>query len=341
MANQLLDRGLESGTLDGAYWTSAGDAGYVENQQDVVRAGGYALRVGLAHQLGGGNESGQARGYTGTGLAIGTSYTFRIWLKSDSTNVKFSLLVLHYPDGIGAAAVQLDSILASTLPSGWNALDYTVSINAGAINADVVEFVPQAQAGLYVDSVNWYVDDCFYGDDLAIKLAERGVGSIVALLKSDLGTELGLIDTDRADAITMVDPAAANYYEYPRALIAGNAAHVEVFEGEIDFGSLVDGSNTDIAAQRATYTLPLTIRVTWLNRTGDTMTQMVQRGQRYSAGVYNVLIKSNDLGDADGATKIGKVTSVSPAHAGISGEGTDQFKGQITMTAEVRCEETQ
>ena len=341
MANQLLDRGLESGTLDGSFWTSAGDAGYVENQQDVVRAGGYALRVSSAHEIGGGNESGQARGYTGTGLVVGTSYTFRIWLKSDSTNVNFSLLVRHYPDGIAAAAVQLDSILASTLPSGWNVYDYTVSINAGAVNTDVVELVPQNQPGLYVDSVNWYVDDCFYGDGMAIKLAELGVGSTVALLKANLGTELGLIDTDRADAITMIDPAAANYYEYPLAEVAGNAAHVEVFEGAIDFGSLEDGSNTDIAAERATYTLPLTIRVTWFNRTGDTPAQMVLRGQRYSAGIYNVLIKDNTVGDSDDATKIGKITSVTPAWQGIAPDGTDRLKGQITLTAEIRCEETQ
>jgi len=338
VANFLRDAGFESGAF-GNGWTGFVNASWYEIQSEPLyrRAGVYSLRVGITHDLLG-DVYGYAQGTTLTELIPGDNYTFQFWLKTDNTSTKFTLLVRHYPDGLGGGAAQLAAIDANTIPPGvWTLYSYTTSSNQ---TFDTVEFFPQADGGAYSDSVSFFVDDCAYGDELAIKLAERGVGSVVALLKSDLGTELGLIDTDRADTITMAVPAAGDYYTYPRAEIAGNASHVEVFEGELDLGPLDDEKN-DLSSNRATYTLPLTIRVTWFNRTGDDMDSMVKRGQRYSAGVYNALIKSSDMGDADDMTLAGKVTAVAPAHAGVSEPEAGILKGQITMAAEVRCGETQ
>ena len=172
---------------------------------------------------------------------------------------------------------------------------------------------------------------------MAVKLAERGVGAIVTLLQDELGTELGLIDTDRGDGITMAVPATAQYYTYPKAEIAGGTVHVEVFEGSIEFLN----PYVDVDAQRAVYHLPVTVRVTHFNRQGESAASMMLRSQRYATGVFNVFNKNPLLKSADAAIQIGVAEGVDPAWE-FDGEDVDKIiKTQVTIPIRLRCEEVQ
>ncbi len=171
---------------------------------------------------------------------------------------------------------------------------------------------------------------------MAIKLAELGVTEVVTLLKADLGTELGLIDTARSgDSLVLAVPAAADYYEYPNPVLGDGAAHVEVFEGDIAF----DFKYADVAIPRATYDLDLTVRITFINRDGDTRSEMAKRAQRYSVGIFNVFSKKPTLGDAQAAIQVAVSSLVSPEWT-TEGEGDAEIaKGRVTVELTLTCEE--
>ncbi len=172
---------------------------------------------------------------------------------------------------------------------------------------------------------------------MAIKLAELGVSEVVILLKADLGTELGLIDTARGgDSLVLAVPDAADYYDYPNPVLGGGAAQVEVFESDLSF----EHKYSDIAVPRATYDLDLTVRVTFINRDGDTKSDMAQRARRYSVGVFNVFSKKPTLGDAQAAIQVAVSSLVSPEWT-TEGEGDSEIaKGRVTVALTLTCEET-
>jgi hypothetical protein len=172
---------------------------------------------------------------------------------------------------------------------------------------------------------------------MAVKLAERAVDAVVAILLANLATELTAIDTERADGITMAAPIAAQYYKRPKAEISGATCHVEVFEGGFDFFN----PYIDVDAQRAAYELPMTVRITFFNREGEDADTMMVRMRRYAAGVFNVLNKNATLGGSDDAIKIAAVDRVDP-HWETEGEDADKIqKVQTTFDVSVKCEEVQ
>ena len=174
------------------------------------------------------------------------------------------------------------------------------------------------------------------GGVMAIKLAELGVGEVVTLLKADLGTELGLIDTARSgDSLVLAVPAAADYYDYPNPVLGDGAAHVEVFEGTISF----DHKYSDVAVPRATYDIDITVRLTFITRDGDTPTQKVARMRRYAVGVFNVFSKKPTLGDVDDAIQVA-VSSLIETQWITEGENeADIAKGRVTVELTLTCEE--
>jgi hypothetical protein len=174
-------------------------------------------------------------------------------------------------------------------------------------------------------------------ESMAVKLAERGVDAVVLCLQTYLAAELLAIDTDRADGITMVAPANTGYYRRPKVEIAGATSHVEVFEGGYEFGN----PYVDSGDGRAVYDLPVTVRLTYFNRSGADRAEMCTRMRRYSAGVFNAISKHSDLADTDDATQIAVVNSVTPPWESISEADPGTFKGQITLQLTVRCEEVQ
>lgn len=182
----------------------------------------------------------------------------------------------------------------------------------------------------------WHVDDLVVeGTPLAVKLAERAVDAIESLLQSNLSTELTAIDTDRGDGITMAAPANGQYYKREKAEVAGATAHVEIFESDWDFTN----PYTDADAQRATYDLPVFVRVTCFNRDGDSADTMHARKRRYAAGVFNVINKNSDLGDSDDATINVVVQGVD---TDFDRDAEDNIsKVRATLRLLVKCEEVQ
>jgi len=172
---------------------------------------------------------------------------------------------------------------------------------------------------------------------VSIELAELGVREVVVLLKADLGTELGLIDTARtSDSLVLAVPNAADYYEYPNEMIAGGAVHVEVFESDLIF----EHPYGDIAVPRATYDLDLTVRLTFFNRDGDSNLDMTKRARRYAVGVFNVFSKKPTLGDVDNRIQVAVSSQISPQWITDSEESADIAAARVTLTLTLSCEET-
>jgi len=171
---------------------------------------------------------------------------------------------------------------------------------------------------------------------VAVKLAERAVAAIAALLLAKLGAQLTAIDTDRSDTITTAG-TTTTYYEYPKAVISGGQTHIEVFEDGFDFLT----PYSDPGAQRAAYTIPLTVRVTFFNRDQDTEAKFVTRARRLATGVFNVINKNPTLAVADAAIKLVVVMGVEPEWIVESVESTEITKSVVTLRLEVGCEEVQ
>jgi hypothetical protein len=341
--NELPDRGfeLESWTL-----TRVGSPGSVDTYADFlttpVRTGDFNLFLRLDSDAFGFRTAGNAESTDITVTSPGTARQVGGWLQAvnPSTGAPYSdanleLLIQHYPNGTGLPVSNVGTVESTDLSGGWNWVTFDLTPTAAN---DRIVFAPQQRGGLpQIDSIIWYFDDWFYGDLVAVKLAERGVDATVALLQSNLATELTAIDTERADGITMAAPANGDYYKRPKPEITEATAHVEVFEDAYEFAN----PYSDAAAQRATYELPITIRVTYFNRDGDTRDTMVTRGRRYAAGVFNVLNKNWDMDDADDATLNGVITNVTPPWVEGDESQPGQAKGRTTLSGVIKCEEIQ
>lgn len=331
--NELPDAGfeIESWTLD-----ILGESGYATFETAPVRNGTKALRLrGESSSLPAFKKIGDAESPEITVSTPGTSRTLGGWIFPDTSHANLELLVKHYPDGTGLPSVEVGTVESTDLTvNQWNFVSWNITPAAAT---DAVYIAAQIRGSFVDHHINWYFDDWFHGDAVVVKLAERGVGSIIALLQSQLATELTAIDTDRADGVTMAAPANGQYYNRPDPEIAGATAHVEVFEDEYEFTHALSDSGDG----RANYDLPITIRVTYFNRDGDTRATMTTRGRRYAAGVFNALSKNHTLADSDDATIAVQVERVTPPW--VEGDDADpnKFKGRITLSATVRCGEVQ
>lgn len=187
-------------------------------------------------------------------------------------------------------------------------------------------------------SVLWLVDDLHLGglQTVAIKLAERSVDAIVTRLQSQLATELALIDADRPDAVVLTAPASTDYYKRPKLEIAGSEAQICVFEDSFDF----DNPYVDSDAQRATYQIPITVRLVLFNVNGDTPDTMINRARRYGVGIFNVFNKAPTLAGVDPAIKMVVSRSVRPAWELEPGKD-NVLKASVEVPLTVTCEETQ
>jgi len=171
---------------------------------------------------------------------------------------------------------------------------------------------------------------------VAIKLAELGVAEVVTLLKADLAGKLTAIDAARTgDTLVLAAPADANYYDYPNPMIAGPAAHVEVFESDITFVN----AYSDVAVPRAVYEIDLTVRLTYFNRDSDTPAEMAARGRRYAVGIFQVFSSKPTLGGVDDAIQVAITSLVSPQLVTDGEDSGSIEKGLVTVTLNLRCEE--
>ena len=271
-------------------------------------------------------------------VTAGQAATLQFWVRANSNSDNRARLRLwHYPSGVlGGAAIV------------WSAIGTDFDV-AGKYQRFTVDFTPAGAddrivwngvLALGFGGNTFRVDDMRYlqgADSVAVKLAERGIDAVVSCLQTYLPTELTAIDTERADTITMAAPANVNYYKRPKPEMAGATAHVEVYEEEFGFGNFY----SDSGDSRAVFDLPVTVRLTYFNRTGGDRNEMVTRMRRYSAGIFNVIAKHTDLADSDAATNVTELTLVTPPWSEISEEEPNTFKGQITIQLTVKCEEVQ
>lgn len=179
---------------------------------------------------------------------------------------------------------------------------------------------------------------------MPIKLTEGVVHTLIGSIFDYLTTEIDAVNADRGDGITVLAPYiignlapggtveyTGDIYNHPKAVISGEkttggtGSFVEVYEG----GPVVfTNASTDHQGQRATFIAPVTIRVTWLNRSGDTEDTMYKRARRYASAVVSVFAKHPSSGT---------VRLIRPTTVNI-GDGT-ALKGSVSVGIAAECEE--
>lgn len=283
-------------------------------------------------------------------MVVGDLYRFRGWFKwaygGDTqeltvqifSSVAGSIYLFYLNKDAGTITQVLPSFPFELVTSGydftdWVQLDHTfAATDLGTIYVDVRNRIKNPKV-----TATWYFDDfSIETDDMAVKLSERGVSAIQTLLASDLETELTAIDTDRSDTITTAGTVTA-YYKYPRAVISGGQTHIEVFEESFEF----EHPYSDADASRATYRLPVVVRITFFNRDQDSQENFTTRARRLAAGVFNVFNKKPTLAGADAAVQIVASTVVDPQWITDGDESQEITKALITIRLELMCEEVQ
>jgi len=281
---------------------------------------------------------------TAVSQVIGGTYTLRAWFKwaSGGDTQECAVQILDSERFIAAFYLNKDAgTIERTLPTpnlitgGYNFTNYQglshtwTAIGSTPIRVDVRNRIKNPSV-----TATWYFDDIsIETDDMAVKLAERGVGAIQTLLAADLETELAAIDTDRSDSITTAGTTTA-YYTYPRAVIGGGETHIEIFEDAFDVGTRYQDTG-------AIYDLPLTVRVTFFNRNQDTEGNFVTRARWLATGVFNVFAKKPRLAGADAAVQFVQTNSIEPHWESESEDSTEITKAVTTLHLMVKCEEVQ
>ena len=324
------DNGFE---LDDGSWTLNARARILSTQ---VYAGENALELQSRQGFGAGDWAHGTATATMSAV-VGRVVKVRAWVYPNDTYNRINGEVkLHYAISTAGDAVYdvTGSVSEDDLPQGWSRhdmLSFTPS-SAAPLLKFYADFTGTNENG--VVSTEWYVD--LVEDGMAIKLSERAIDALVATLQANLATELTAIDTDRGDGITMTAPADAAYHKFPKGEIAGDRASVEVFEaGGFEFTN----KYTDHTNQRAVYTVPLIVRITWFNETGGDVDEMYKRGRCYASGVKIVLVKNPRLEDDDDAIQ-GVTVGSYQMHHETQGEDSEKVsKSVVTMNLDVDCEE--
>jgi len=217
--------------------------------------------------------------------------------------------------------------------TGWHLWDWG-TFTATGTSGQFSMFMEDAQG---INPTHyWAIDSIIVRrHTVAIKLAERGVDAVAAMLLAQMATELTAIETQRGDGITLEVPTAAQYYKRPHGPFGGTtAAHIEVYEESYVF----DNPYSDAAVQRAAYELPLIVRLTYFNRVAKDKQFMVTQIRRYAAAMFNCFIRNYDLSDTDDSTKWAWVRSVD-ADTDSSEDGSGVQKITATLKVTVKCEE--
>jgi hypothetical protein len=267
-------------------------------------------------------------------LAVGTEYSTGVYYEATSAGTQGNL-VLDVDDG-GGSWTELGRLTpqyaADTGWTRWTAGSFTATGTSGRWRIRVPDLTSNG-------SSVWLIDDVWLGTTVAVKLSELAVDAAVTILKSNLGTELAAIDTDRSDSITLdVPDTNTGYFKHPTFANVGNDAFIEVFEAS---GYDFENPYIDHGDSRAVYEIPLTVRCTVYNRTGGDAAEMILRCRRMQAGVFNVFSKNPTAGGTDDAIKSLIPTRVI-APWEIDGEdGGKVFKVRGTLQALARCEEVQ
>jgi hypothetical protein len=251
----------------------------------------------------------------------GRMYALRLYAKHDTGDNTDLLVDLVNPLEANAKAVAPEDA------ADWTMVHHTF-VAEGSTTTLVLE--PE-----HVSEDSIWAVDAVEVREMPIQMAERAVDAVVSVLQSHLGTELGEIETEMADGITLPTPSTSSYYKRPKSEIAGGDSHVEVFEASLT----VDQPYSDGAAGRVTYEVPITIRLTAFNRNNKTADDMMALCRRYSAALVRVITSKYRLGGTDDSIKIVRATGVTP-YWDIDSENEDLVrKVRIEVPVTVLCEE--
>jgi hypothetical protein len=269
-------------------------------------------------------------------LTVGNTYTVKVARK---LLIGGGNLELYIDTGDGSLA-QFAVLGSSAVESGWGQWEpgsFVATGTSGRVQLRSEDFTSD-------NSVQWLVDDLrVEGDAVAVWLAERAVAEATALLKANLATELTAIDSDRSDSLVMTSVADADYHRYERPVVAGPRAQIDIWEGDIDFegGDLGPGHPyVDAAEARATWEIPIFIRVTFFNEGGEDGDTMVDRRRRYEAGVFNVFNKNVSGSGTYPEVRAAVITGVVDRQPEI-GEGAAIAKWHTTLSGIITGEEDQ
>ena len=265
-------------------------------------------------------------------VTSGETYTLDLWWRhTQSAGASHVLQISISPGGVG---FDLQEQISGSAPLDlWNHRIYEFVATGPTAQ---VRFHAEGIEPFTVGTSRWWIDNCSVkADDVAIKLAERGVDAMVSTLQTHLVTELGAIDTERGDGITMAVPAAGDYFKYPRAELAGQGPFVEVFEDAWDF----DITSIDADDEKTEYILPVTVRITYFNRDQDTADTMIVRMRRYAASVAIVLLKNVNLVGNDDGVVIADLNRVEN-YWDVEGQNEDKrMKVAVTLRCQIACGE--
>lgn len=318
--NILTEPSFESG---GAAWLLSGTA---QVRSDLGAYDGSSALYMLKNISFGQNG---AAIQTGLDLTLASSFPVAFYAKkvgSGGTYVR-----VQVDDGLGSYNT-LGTVNVNT--DSWTLYEIGTLIPLGTTGGIWISTVTEDGAVL-VDLVRVGAQEA----NVAILLAERAVRTVIATLKANLPTELTSVvsdmDTEYSETVALTAPANANYYAYPKAEVAGAAVHVEVFESA--FETL--NPYTDAASARATFTCPLTVRLTHFNRDGSTAATMMQRMRLYGAALHRVLLEQYTLGGSDTAIKLCVPRGYSPLWEFEGEDSQKVVKVQVVINAEVSVEE--
>lgn len=257
-----------------------------------------------------------------------TEYALTIWVYPATPRTTGVNLEIVTVDGNGATTVE--TITATDLSDDTWTQVTTLFTTSGTSLAIRIRSI-FAAASVY--NTVFYVDSVSVTEgDVAIKLSERAVDAVVSTLQTNLGTELAAIDTERGDGVTLTVPASGDYHKRPKAVIEGSRVQIEVYEEGFSF----DHPYSDMDAERAVFDVPIVIRLTCFNENGETADVMRTRMRRYTAGIYNTVIRNPRLGASDDAIQHAVLERTD---WDIEAEGDSVTKVQVAMDATVKCEE--
>lgn len=306
--------------------------GLAERNTDAPYSGSYAVMLFTRKGFIGGDDVSRAT-WPGIPVTPGQEYELSYWY-SDAEGPDQASLITELDPGDGT----FQQLVEHSPPGLLGSYQQQTGLRFTAAGSTAYFRARSTTTAAALISDEWFVDYIEYRElDMAVELAERGIDAMVAILQSALGTELAAIDTARGDSITMDVPASGNYYKYPKAEIAGETVHVEVFEDEFEFLN----PYSDAASQRAVYLLPLTVRITHFNRANYSAGDMVTRSRRYATGVFNVINKNPYLAGTDDAIQVAVVEKVTPVWVPEGEDVQKIIKTVDTLQVVLRCEEVQ
>lgn len=173
---------------------------------------------------------------------------------------------------------------------------------------------------------------------MSVKLTERAVDNVWTLFRAFFGTELALVEADRADGVTLPVPAADQYYNREHLVVLGGTVHVEVFDPQgFQFRAILE----DVATARATYTCPIQVRLTCFNRDGVSADTMEIRRRRYQAAMFNTVAKrTTGFGDSSVVRQGWPTELLDPVIERGEDGGVLKFQTSLIVTLSVEEEQS-